>query len=140
MESINGTKGKMMKAKELYDEEYFYNYQPIINSFGDIVVQIDENGYQGDTWVLFKNNDKYGYIQFGWGSCSGCDALQACNTYDDVENLIDEMANSIMWFDSKTNAIEYFESDSRKDGYAYYYNEFKTFLSEVILKLKEETK
>ena len=52
------------------------DYQPIINHIGKVLVQEDDEDYQGDTFVLLEKDSKYGFLNIGWGSCSGCDAVQ----------------------------------------------------------------
>lgn len=131
-------------AKELYnikeeDVEYgFYNYQPILDSFGNILCQKDEHNYQGDSWVLYEKDEQIGYLCFGWGSCSGCDALQACSSYDDVDELIIRLYNSIQWFDSVQEAYEYFTNKDWEGDYSWHIEEFQEFLKEAKDILREK--
>jgi hypothetical protein len=104
----------------MFDIERIYNidisdYTPIIDAFGDVVLRIDSDGYQGDTWVLYEEWQggrfyKIGYLEFGWGSCSGCDALQACNSFDDLHELVNELYQSIIWFDDAKSALDWFRN------------------------------
>ena len=73
-------------ARRLYSVEHgsvrAYSYQPIIDHFadehGEVLVQIEEDDYQGDTWVVYHHPGAGPrFLTFGWGSCSGCDRLQA---------------------------------------------------------------
>lgn len=60
--------------------------------------RLDDNDYQGDTRALIKGKDgRYGYLKFGWGSCSGCDALQACRSYENLGELISELQQAVRW-------------------------------------------
>ena len=44
----------------------------------DIVVKEDEGSYQGSTLIICEDGkQRYYYYLYGWGSCSGCDVLQA---------------------------------------------------------------
>ena len=97
------------------------DYTPIIQSFGHVIVRIDEDGYEGDTFVLLGKDDRYGFLVFGWGSCSGCDALQGCNSYDDIDALIAELENDINWFDTFEAAKDYINDDLVRRG-SYYYH------------------
>jgi hypothetical protein len=86
------------------------DYQPIVDLFGDVVLQVQDEDYQGDTWVLYKRGEtRYGRLEFGWGSCSGCDALQACGSLGEIDQLINELYNSIEWFDDASVALKYFK-------------------------------
>jgi hypothetical protein len=128
---------ELKTAKELYDvkeedvEYGFYNYQPILDSFGDILCQKDEVDYQGDSWVLYEKDGKIGYLCFGWGSCSGCDSLQACQSYNDVDELIEKLYFQIRWFDSIQEAYEYFINKNWEGDYSWSIEEFQEFIKEV---------
>lgn len=104
----------------VYKDGNIFDYMPIINEFGIAVVYLEETGYNGDTLVLLKKYDKYGLLNIGWGSCTGCDALQACESYKDVDKLIDKLEREIKWFYNLNSAKEYITSDDRK--LSYYWN------------------
>lgn len=132
-----------MDAKTLYPnsfgEEYcdVYDYQPIVNAFGNVAIQKSTDDYQGDTWVLYNNDGKLGYLCFSWGSCSGCDALQACDSYADLQELIDRIESSLIWFSDKEEALTYFEKEERRLESSWYYDEFKAFIQEAVTYLKQ---
>lgn len=70
----------------IYDYEWSYhnllkirNYWPVASS--------STGGYQGDYLVVTKKDGEYGVIIIGYGSCSGCDALQSCRDMKDVRDL-----------------------------------------------------
>ena len=93
----------MVDAKKLYpnfEESYGESaYDPMVNAFGNVVIQVDDNGYQGDTRVLYNNDGKIGYLIFGWGSCCVCDALQGCASLEEIQELCNELESDILWFD-----------------------------------------
>lgn len=71
-------------------------YQPIIEHFGRVLFQVEEDNYSGDSLVLLGDDGEgYGYLQFGWGSCSGCDSLQACATYQQIGELIEDLRSRV---------------------------------------------
>jgi len=74
------------KARYFYnkDDHGWYDYTPLISYFGHIILRVDDTDYQGDSRVLYEEGERYGYLNFGWGSCSGCDSLQACDTASEV--------------------------------------------------------
>lgn len=129
----------MKTAKELYPDAiskdgYFwgaYNYQPIIENLGHIAVQVDDDDYQGDTRILYHNGGNIGYLNFGWGSCSGCDALQSCDSYEEIQELMDSLCSDVKWFGSKLDALEYFENKDWELEYSWHANEQKRFIEEV---------
>jgi hypothetical protein len=133
-----------MTAQELYpkagERTYFdtpYDYTPIIRSFGEVLVQVDDEDWSGDTRVLLRKKGRYGFLNFGWGSCSGCDALQACDSYEDVDQLISELKNDIKWFNTLAEAQAYIANDEEREGSYYYHedewNQFKAAVAEVAL-------
>jgi len=89
-----------------FDEES-YTYHGIISSLGvDIVAAASGGDFQGDSMLIVKLSDRYGILTYGWGSCSGCDRLLACNGYEDMVNLRRELMLSIKW-GTKEEVIEY---------------------------------
>ena len=116
-----------MSAELLYPdckrESYFSapgDYSPMLESFGSIVLKVDDDDYQGDSRVLYRAGYKIGYLQFGWGSCSGCDALQGCDSYAEIDSLMDGLQAAIIWFDSAQLALEYFNTHDWKGDYSYH--------------------
>jgi len=71
----------------------------MIDHFGEILWKESTHDYQGDTLVLYKHRteDTYGVLHIGWGSCGGCDALQACTCWEQVNHLLNELRDSIIW-------------------------------------------
>lgn len=126
----------MKPIREVYPDEGqepFYgpcNYNPLLESLGhDILVQVDDSDYQGDSRLLFRREDgKIGYLNFGWGSCSGCDSLQGCETYAQIEELRDELAAAVQWFDSAEAALDWFHSADWEGKHSWHHDEQKEFL------------
>lgn len=76
----------------------------------------------------------YGFLTFGWGSCSGCDALLACGSFDRVMTLLHTLKESIIW-KTKEDMLEYFKTkDWSLDHYGGV-DEFKDFKYKVITML-----
>lgn len=125
-------------VKELYSDEWieWSDYQPMLDAFGEIVVQVDDNDYSGDSRVLYDENGKIGLLIFGWGSCCGCDALQGCNTLEEVQELCDELQAQIKWFEGKEEALEYFTYHDWEGDYSWGASETKEFVGKCIEYLK----
>lgn len=80
--------------------EYFYTddcYESLVASAGEIVGAWNIGDWQGDEVYLLKNGDQYGFIVVGYGSCSGCDALQACENQEEVDELKQSIVDEIVW-------------------------------------------
>lgn len=122
---------------EISDDEWF-NYEKMVESIGhESLVWVDIGQYQGDTLVMLRDGDRYGLLAFGWGSCCGCDALQACGgKADDLEKLRDELATGIVWRDSRSEMIEFLKN---RDWDAQWYGRCKEtddFVKQAVEKLE----
>jgi hypothetical protein len=74
-----------------------WDYRPLLKSLGEVVIQVDDDDYQGDSRVLIRRPEGWGVLVFGWGSCSGCDALQACYTWLHLEQLQQKLLAETHW-------------------------------------------
>jgi len=132
-----------MTAKEIYPEAFEesycapYEYQPMLDSFGKILIQVDDDNYTGDSRVLYEGeNGTVGYLLFGWGSCSGCDSLQSCNSFEEVDVLIESLKNQIKWL-PVAEMLEFFKTHDWEGDYTYHRTEQAKFNEEVIKLLEE---
>ena len=124
----------MKTAEEIYgDKSCICDYQPMLEEFGNILLQVDDDDYQGYSFLLYRNNEKYGYLHFGWGSCSGCDALQACSSIEEVQKLMDRLYGSIQWFDGVCELREWFFSHDWKGDYCWHLDSFHEFYNLVVM-------
>lgn len=130
----------MKTAQEMYPQyadeaSGFYgpgDYGPIIESCGEVIVRTDDDDYQGDTYVLIRGADgSFGYLVIGWGSCSGCDALQACSTFGEIDELAKSIRDSVRWFDTQQEAIGCALSPNRTGDHYYGSSGFREFSEKV---------
>jgi hypothetical protein len=130
-----------VNAKELFPNINFVDlgYQRIIDAFGKVAIQVDDQDYSGDSRVLYNEDGKFGVLIFGWGSCSGCDALLACNTHEDIQEVIDGLQQSIIWFDDAASALYYFQNHDWQGDFSWHYKETKEFVEKCIAYLKPLT-
>lgn len=124
-----------MNVRDLYpqsDSSYFSvcSYQPMIDSFGSVLVQVSDHDYQGDTRVLLEDSGLIGLIIFGWGSCSGCDALQACQSFSDLQELYDSLKSRVQWWESAEEALDYFEKHDWEGDYSCHSDETRDFVTQ----------
>lgn len=77
------------------------SYEELVGLMCDeVLLQVDDDGYHGDSRLLIRKGSQIGLLIFGWGSCSGCDALQSCVNYEDLAWLFAELEQSIRWDDA----------------------------------------
>jgi hypothetical protein len=118
---------------EVYPDHSFYDYRPLIESLGHtILLQVDEGDYQGDSLLILKASDgRYGYLEFGWGSCSGCDALQGCSTWQDVESLRQHLQDSVLWFPTAGELLRNLKDRDWQTKWSYGLSRSSRFLTQA---------
>lgn len=86
-------------------------YNELIQSTGvSVLVSLETDDYSGDCLMLLSDGKRFGYLIFGYGSCSGCDALQACETTDEVEELRNHLYHSIRWEETFEEMLSFLEN------------------------------
>lgn len=80
-------------------------YRAVVETFGEVLAETEWGSYQGDSLYLVKDGDRFGVLTFGWGSCSGCDALRAVEDQADLDKVQDDLENGIRWFDDIPAAL-----------------------------------
>jgi hypothetical protein len=125
-------------VKDLFPKcnaRYCFNppcYRDLINTMCDeIMIESSDHNYQGSTFCLLRKGDKYGYLEFGWGSCSVCDALQAVTGWDDLQQLYDNLNNSIRWFDSTKDFYKWCKEDHDWEGSFAWHDGARGFIKQV---------
>jgi hypothetical protein len=113
------------------------SYDPIVKSIGDVVVEVSDSDYQGDTRVLFKRGEEYGHTTFGWGSCSGCDALQGSDSWKDVAELRNQIANTVVWR-SRAEMLDWFATHDWEGDYDYRSEERKCYVDKCVTALQSD--
>lgn len=112
---------------------YSSSYADLYKAFGEVLADVDIGQYQGDTLVLLKGEDgRLGYLSFGWGSCSVCDALQACNTTEDIDELQQELWDSIKWHDTPASMLDWLKTHDWGGDWSWFGGESKEFVDTAI--------
>ena len=109
------------------------SYDDLIASYGhEVLLQVDDKDYQGDTRALLRDGDKIGHLQFGWGSCSWCDALQGCDSVEEVRELQQQLHDQIRWFPNTAEALAWFRSHDWKGEYSWHAEEQREYIEKAI--------
>lgn len=121
--------------KDLEGFEYGYysgSYSTLINSFEvEVLLEVSDGDYQGDTRYLLRDGDRYGFLVFGWGSCSGCDALQACDNIEEAQELRDQLWRGVRWEDSREALAKYFNEKDWDLEWHWHADEMKEFITKA---------
>lgn len=129
------------QEKHTGDWGYWYSpcdYDTIVKYIGKVAVQASDDDYQGSTYVLYDDPVKgFGYLCFGWGSCSGCDALQACDSNTELAKLIQELDQSVSW-KTKEELLKYMKEHDWEGDWSYHYDSHKKFVVDAIKYLEGE--
>ena len=116
-------------TRETIDGEY--GYEPFIKSMGYPILWSHETGdYQGQWLFLLENGSQVGILIFSYGSCSGCDALQACDTFEEAEGLRETLASSIRW-GSAVDTLKWLVSREWDLDHTYYLDNATEALAEL---------
>lgn len=86
-------------------------YDGIAERLGDVVLSGTFGDYTGDYLYLLRDGDRYGFLVQGYGSCSYCDALQSCESLDDVQALIHRMYDAVVWKESADEFLKWVTRD-----------------------------
>jgi hypothetical protein len=127
-----------MKALEEKDDSYYgFSYSELIDSMEvDVLLEVDEADYQGSSWLIVQQGSRFGYLCYGWGSCSGCDALEACgNNVTEATELRDDIFNGIQWENSADELLSYFVETDWELKWEYHSKDFRDFLEQAKDKL-----
>jgi hypothetical protein len=124
----------MKPIEEVYPEFYGTgDYDPLLNSFGwDIVLKVDDGDYQGDSRVLYRDGDRYGLLVFGWGSCSGCDSLQACSTLEEVDEFRTTLRDQTIWKESREEMLAFVRDRDWESQHSWNDDETKEFVQKAM--------
>lgn len=95
-------------------------YGDLIASFEtETLLQVDDSDYKSDSRLLLRDGDRYGLLFFGWGSCSGCGALQACDSKAEFVALRDDLREAL---------LRYIQSKDWSLDFSWHQAETRTFL------------
>lgn len=109
------------------------DYSDVVASQGKLIEEWNIGDYQGDLVYLLKNEDQYGFTVVGYGSCSVCDSLQACEDEADFEILKESIINDIKW-GTKKEIYDYIFSEEANRWYFYeeQWEEIKKDIKEIL--------
>ncbi len=144
----------MTTTKPEWADEYGGDYEPMVRSWGYDVLDYTEHGsYQGDISALLADGDRRGFVVIGYGSCSGCDELQARTPYSflndgeeqdwsGVVELSDELRKSVEW-QTAEGLADYLDSllvDPKGTKWYVYDDDLKAAIVGYVERLRAEVK
>lgn len=109
-----------------------YDYYELIKSITDKVnwkVNAGTNDYQGDYLCFGEGQGKYYFVDFGYGSCSGCDALEACNSFQDLLEVREDIKRNIKEFESLDQFEKWFNNEGQTEWWNW--DDIKAFIKEM---------
>lgn len=97
-------------------EDYHYfsgNYENLLESAGPTILASTHVGsYQGTLYMLLEENGTYGYLNTYYGSCSGCDSLQAAGgNIKALAELRQRLLDEVVWYKTKAEVLAAIEQD-----------------------------
>ena len=124
------------------------SYDAIVDSWGYETLLFKCCGsYQGDYVVLLRDGNRYGFTTIGYGSCSGCDALEALSPYcygdwsehqagncecdwSKVQSFADGLREDIKW-GSASYLLEELGDDKLETQWYFYDSDIKKAIQEI---------
>ena len=88
------------------------DYRTLVDIMGTVLVETNTGGYSGNSLYLLHRDGRFGLLIFGWGSCSHCDAIQSCDSREDVQELCDLLFSQIKWREMWESMRELIFADS----------------------------
>lgn len=94
--------------------------------------------YQGDLVLILRSPEgkevpSLGISLFGYGSCSGCDALQAAMYNEEqMESLRESLLSDVDWFSSAQEALDFLGSEEFRGRWQYGSGEAVSWLKEKL--------
>lgn len=95
-------------------------YGDIAAKIGEVLIEESDDDYSGSSYYLLKDGERYGYLEFGWGSCSGCDALEACDTKADLGHLFVSLRDSVHWEASLDAMLAWFVAHDWRGSWSWH--------------------
>lgn len=118
-----------MNRPDWLDNDY-PSYETIVDSWEYEVLAFETTGsYQGDHEVLLLDSGgRYGFLMIGYGSCSGCDLLEAIiphsytetQDWTEVDTFRNDLTGEIQWFDTAEDALTFLRSKIQGDVNSWY--------------------
>jgi hypothetical protein len=127
-----------------FNERYWLpgDYTTLFTLGGEnIVTSVDVGDYQGDSLVLLEHptDGRLALVEYGWGSCSGCDTLQSCEgDLVELQALADSLTPGEDEWKTPTEMVEYFRDRNWSDRYYYRDSAVQSWVKTVIAALTEK--
>jgi len=137
---------KLVPIQLIYEEQnhgFYGGYENMIKSLGfDILVEVHDNDYQGDSRYLLRDrpSGRWGILIYGWGSCSGCDAFLACKSYKELDDLRLSTLQSIKWQKDAKSLLEYVKEKDWDTEFFWHAKETKEFIEKIAHVLQKHTR
>jgi hypothetical protein len=113
-------------------------YSDIVADWGyEILASKTFGEWQGDYVYLLSHSGRVGVAIIGYGSCSGCDALEGTDTgrgqipwreYQPIMDLSRSLRESIRWFAEPDDVLAWLESSKAENNWWYYDEEIATYV------------
>lgn len=113
---ITAEQAARMHGEKVTDRAHA-DYDTIVSSFARIEYKSSIGDYQGDhLYLLYGNRDQWGTLTVGYGSCSGCDQAEGCESWGDVARLVNQLRSDVAW-GTREATLAYVTSDARRRDY-----------------------
>lgn len=116
-----------------------WSYESLAALIGEVVASEDTGDYQGTTYFLLRRGPLWGFLAQDYGSCSGCDWLEDCDSYDDYAELFADMKKSVTWFDDTAELAAHIRRDEAPQ-HSWYGDQYKRMVDALVAHLPEQSR
>ncbi len=104
-----------------------HSYEGILDEVSENILLVVTDGYyQGESYALVHKEGRFGVVEWSYGSCAHCDAIEACETVEEFEEVYEDMVGRIKW-DTLTRTLLYIEEHDWEGQAGYHYDALKVF-------------
>lgn len=113
------------------------SYKGLLNGVVEVLASQSVGDYQGDMFMVVTDDrfltERVGWLVVGYGSCSGCDAYEACDTAVERVDLLASIVRGIRWFDSLDDLKKWLSTQDFAANYWYAHEpEFPVFVQYIL--------
>ena len=118
-----------------------YSYGAMVASWGYEILDMEPFGeYHGDYAVLLQDGNRYGWLTFGYGSCSGCDTMEYLDygggTEKEYIEFAEQVRNEIKWDSARGLADWLSDTEIQEGKYSWHEDGYPEYVKAAVEKLR----
>lgn len=120
-----------MPIARVLEQDRYPSYSMLVSCHGAILTSVSDHDYHGDQrWLVRTPEGLFGIVISGFGSCSGCDVLQACVSPEDYDEIRKSLAPK--WFKSPAECTAYLTGKDWETHHSFRVEESARFVKQCL--------